>query len=103
MPGWDRGVLLRKLPAAAIDALLDVAGPQIQTPLIVVEIRQLGGALSAAGGAEQRRWAGCRLRGVRHRPAAAAAGRDRAGTGPAGAVRIRSLVDGDPCQLRRRR
>jgi hypothetical protein len=46
LPAWDRGCLLRELPADAIDALLAAAGPQRgELPLIMVEIRQLGGAM----------------------------------------------------------
>jgi len=47
MPGWDRGAFLRELPADAVDTLLEVAGPQHeQLPLVMVELRQLGGAAS---------------------------------------------------------
>lgn len=46
LPAWDRSMLLRELPAEAIDAVLDVAGPDVDIPLIMVELRQLGGALS---------------------------------------------------------
>jgi FAD/FMN-containing dehydrogenase len=44
-PGWDKGILLRELPAEAVDALLATAGPQLDIPLIMVELRLLGGAL----------------------------------------------------------
>ncbi|MCF7549809.1 FAD-binding oxidoreductase [Pseudonocardia sp. WMMC193] len=44
MPVAEASTLLRALPAAAVDALLAAAGPE----QIVVEIRQLGGALSRA-------------------------------------------------------
>ncbi|WP_430331498.1 FAD-binding oxidoreductase [Rhodococcus sp. ACT016] len=57
MPSCERGALLRELTAETIEALLDVAGPQCDVPLAMVEIRQLGGALdrmpevpNAAGG-----------------------------------------------------
>ncbi len=46
MPAHDRGMTLRELPAEAVDALLEVAGPQVDVPLALVELRQLGGALS---------------------------------------------------------
>ena len=49
------GVLLADLPAAAIDVLLALAGPDIETPLASVEIRHLGGALARpapSGGAQ---------------------------------------------------
>ncbi|QJY45971.1 FAD-binding oxidoreductase [Pseudonocardia broussonetiae] len=45
MPVWDRGATLRELPAEAVDALLAVAGPDVQVPLIMVEVRHLGGAV----------------------------------------------------------
>jgi FAD/FMN-containing dehydrogenase len=44
-PAWDRGLLLGSLEAATVDALLAVAGPDVQVPLAVVELRHLGGAL----------------------------------------------------------
>lgn len=46
IPFWQRGALLRDLDAAAIDALLAVAGPGIDVPLVVCELRRLGGALA---------------------------------------------------------
>lgn len=45
MPTWERGATLRELPAAAIDELLALAGPGVDVPLIMVELRHLGGAL----------------------------------------------------------
>jgi hypothetical protein len=45
MPAWEKGLLLRELPAEAIDALLAVAGPQLDIPLIMAELRLMGGAL----------------------------------------------------------
>jgi hypothetical protein len=45
MPAWEKGMLLREFTAETVDALLDVAGPQLDIPLVMVEIRQLGGAL----------------------------------------------------------
>ncbi|MBW0117851.1 FAD-binding oxidoreductase [Pseudonocardia abyssalis] len=45
MPTWDRGTTLRELPAEAVDELLAIAGPDAVVPLIMVELRQLGGAL----------------------------------------------------------
>ena len=44
MPGWEKGMLLRELPTQAIDALLAAAGPQLDIPLIMVELRLMGGA-----------------------------------------------------------
>ncbi|NEM05782.1 FAD-binding oxidoreductase [Geodermatophilus normandii] len=46
MPGWEKGVLLADLPAEAVDAFLAVAGPDVQVPLVMAEIRQMGGALA---------------------------------------------------------
>jgi FAD/FMN-containing dehydrogenase len=45
MPAWEKGMLLEELTAETVDALLAAAGPQLDVPLIMVEIRQLGGAL----------------------------------------------------------
>jgi hypothetical protein len=45
VPGRGDGVLLRDLDAAAIDAVLALAGPGVDLPLLNVELRQLGGAL----------------------------------------------------------
>jgi FAD/FMN-containing dehydrogenase len=46
MPAWEKGMLLAELPAEAVDALLDAAGPQVDVPLVMVELRLLGGALA---------------------------------------------------------
>jgi FAD/FMN-containing dehydrogenase len=49
------GTLLADLPAGAIDALVAVAGPDVDTPLASIEVRHLGGALArpaADGGAQ---------------------------------------------------
>jgi hypothetical protein len=46
MPGWETGIVLRELPAEAVDALLATAGPQLPIPLIMAELRLMGGALS---------------------------------------------------------
>ncbi|MBD0860821.1 FAD-binding oxidoreductase [Gordonia sp. zg691] len=45
MPSADRGCTLTDLPASAIDALLAAVGPQVASPLAIVEIRLLGGRL----------------------------------------------------------
>jgi hypothetical protein len=45
MPGWEKGMLLAELPEEAVDALLEAAGPSVQLPLIMVELRLMGGAL----------------------------------------------------------
>jgi FAD/FMN-containing dehydrogenase len=49
VPVQDRAVLLRELTAQTVDALLAVAGPGSGSPLAVVELRQLDGALQRAG------------------------------------------------------
>ncbi|MFE3227917.1 FAD-binding oxidoreductase [Nocardia sp. NPDC059228] len=46
MPAADRATLLRELPDAAIDALLEAAGPAGGLPITMAEIRALGGALA---------------------------------------------------------
>jgi FAD binding domain len=46
LPAWSRGSFLSGLPAAALDRLLDQAGPGVESPLVVVELRHLGGAAS---------------------------------------------------------
>jgi hypothetical protein len=45
-PAWDRGTALAELPAAAVDAVLAQAGPGVASPLTMVEVRLLGGALA---------------------------------------------------------
>jgi FAD/FMN-containing dehydrogenase len=45
MPIWERGGLLGSLPAEAVDALLDAAGPDSGSDLAMVEVRLMGGAL----------------------------------------------------------
>ncbi|MDQ1661895.1 MAG: hypothetical protein QOJ68_1875 [Blastococcus sp.] len=46
LPAWEKGMGLAEFPAEAVDAFLATAGPQLDIPLIMVEIRQLGGALA---------------------------------------------------------
>jgi FAD binding domain/Berberine and berberine like len=48
VPGTGGHVMLAELPDAALDALVDVAGPGSGSPLVSVELRQLGGALAEA-------------------------------------------------------
>ncbi|MEJ2869083.1 FAD-dependent oxidoreductase [Actinomycetospora sp. OC33-EN08] len=48
MPTWDGSALLGELPDAAIEALLAVAGPGVETPLIMAELRAFGGAITRA-------------------------------------------------------
>jgi hypothetical protein len=45
-PGEGNGAFLADFPAAAVDALAAVAGPDAETPPDSVEIRHLGGALA---------------------------------------------------------
>lgn len=44
-PGISTTRMLRALPAAAVDALVDAVGPGSGSPLLSVEVRHLGGAL----------------------------------------------------------
>jgi FAD/FMN-containing dehydrogenase len=55
VPAQGDGALLADFPAAAIDALIAVAGPDADTPLASIEVRHLGGALArpAPGGGAQ--------------------------------------------------
>jgi UDP-N-acetylenolpyruvoylglucosamine reductase len=52
VPGLGDGMLLDDLSATSIDALVAAAGPGSGSPLLSVEVRQLGGAIArpAAGG-----------------------------------------------------
>ena len=45
VPGRGDGMLLDRLTPAAIDALVEAAGPGSGSPLLSVELRQLGGAI----------------------------------------------------------
>jgi hypothetical protein len=45
MPGASEHTLVDHLPDAAIDALVAAAGAGTQSPLMIVELRQLGGAM----------------------------------------------------------
>jgi FAD/FMN-containing dehydrogenase len=46
VPGLGHHRVLRELPNEAIDAFASMAGPDSGTPLLLTEIRQMGGALS---------------------------------------------------------
>ncbi|GAB2487031.1 FAD-binding oxidoreductase [Jatrophihabitans fulvus] len=46
MPTHEAHAMLGRLDAAAVDAILAAAGPQIDAPQIIVELRQLGGAVA---------------------------------------------------------
>jgi FAD/FMN-containing dehydrogenase len=48
VPFAGDGMLLSELPADAVDALVGIAGADSGSPLLSVEVRQLGGALAAA-------------------------------------------------------
>jgi hypothetical protein len=45
VPGLGHHQVLRELPDEAIDAFVGIAGPDSGTPLLLTEIRQMGGAL----------------------------------------------------------
>lgn len=47
MPSHDRCAVLSELPREAIDTILDVAGPTSDCTQLVVELRQLGGRITA--------------------------------------------------------
>ncbi|HET8616080.1 MAG TPA: FAD-binding oxidoreductase [Actinomycetales bacterium] len=49
VPVYERGALLHDLDDATVDGLLAVAGPDSGTPALLVEVRQLGGALGRPG------------------------------------------------------
>jgi hypothetical protein len=49
VPNSGDGALLDVVPAEAIDALVHVAGPESGSPLLMVELRHLGGALARVG------------------------------------------------------
>jgi FAD binding domain/Berberine and berberine like len=44
VPAVGEGMLLGDFPAAAIDAMVGAAGPGTESPLLSIEVRQLGGA-----------------------------------------------------------
>ena len=55
MPGMSDSMMLDELTAETVDALVDAAGPGSGSPLLMVELRHLGGALGRyAGGALSR-------------------------------------------------
>ena len=49
MPVTETAALLRDLPSGAVDELLRLAGPGSASPLVKVELRQLGGAVRRPG------------------------------------------------------
>ncbi len=48
VPGIGNHAMVGELPDAAIDAFVDAAGPDAGSPLLLAELRQLGGALARA-------------------------------------------------------
>jgi FAD/FMN-containing dehydrogenase len=46
LPAVTRGGLLHSMPAGVVDTVLEMAGPDVDVPLAVVEIRLMGGALA---------------------------------------------------------
>jgi len=46
LPAVARGGLLHSMPAGLLETLLEVAGPDVEVPLAVVEMRLMGGALA---------------------------------------------------------
>jgi FAD binding domain-containing protein len=50
VPGIGEGQTIRELPDEAIDAFVGVAGPDSGSPLLLSELRHLGGALGRADG-----------------------------------------------------
>jgi hypothetical protein len=46
VPGLGHHKLLRELPEQAVDAFVEAAGPGSGSPLLLAELRQLGGALA---------------------------------------------------------
>jgi hypothetical protein len=49
MPAAETGALLEDLPADAVRRLVELAGPGSGSPQVMVEVRQLGGALARPG------------------------------------------------------
>jgi FAD/FMN-containing dehydrogenase len=45
LPFWDGATMLRDFPTEAADALVALAGPTSGCPLVIVEVRRLGGAM----------------------------------------------------------
>ncbi|MFL6117324.1 MAG: FAD-binding oxidoreductase [Catenulispora sp.] len=44
VPYYERGIMLRELPAQAQDKLIELVGPDAETTLVMAELRALGGA-----------------------------------------------------------
>ena len=48
MPSLEHSLLLDELPDAALDALVEQVGPDADSPLLLLQVRHLGGALATA-------------------------------------------------------
>lgn len=46
VPGMGHGGMIRELPSDAVDAFIDVGGPESGSPLLLAELRHVGGALA---------------------------------------------------------
>jgi FAD/FMN-containing dehydrogenase len=44
VPYYERGIMLREFPAQAQDKLIELVGPDVETALVIAELRALGGA-----------------------------------------------------------
>ncbi|HEU4462814.1 MAG TPA: FAD-dependent oxidoreductase, partial [Solirubrobacterales bacterium] len=67
VPGLGHHTVLRELPDEAIDVFVSLAGPDSGTPLLLTELRQMGGAMGrpdANGGALSHLDAGWALLGI---------------------------------------
>lgn len=67
VPGLGHHTVLRELSDEAIDVFVSLAGPQSGTPLLLTELRQMGGAMSrpdASGGALSHIDAGWAMLGI---------------------------------------
>jgi len=67
VPGLGHHTVLRELPDEAIDVFVSLAGPDSGTPLLLTELRQMGGAMGrpdASGGALSDLDAGWALLGI---------------------------------------
>jgi FAD/FMN-containing dehydrogenase len=45
-PFWEKATLLRELSPAAVESVVDIVGPDADSPFAIVDIRHMGGALS---------------------------------------------------------
>ena len=50
MPTYEAATLLQSLPAAAVDTIVELAGPDADCPQVIVELRHLGGAIGREQG-----------------------------------------------------